>query len=136
MLLVFLVDVTNQTLEMTWDGMVTYPDTENEDGETIPGDTAEAQSAVLSVTAEGADEPLALQMIYEVVFAAMQDDQDLAVVLTNRAYNQGIPLNDLRDRSRDALVAKILKVKPSTKDCDELIAIAQTVAILGEGLLG
>ena len=81
-----------------------------------------------------ADEPLALQMIYEVVFAAMQDDQDLAVVLTNRAYNQGIPLNDLRGRSRDALVAKILKVKPSTKDCDELMAIAQTVAILGEGM--
>ena len=77
---------------------------------------------------------LAVQAIWKVVFAATQDDQDLAVFLTNRAYNQGIPLNDLRGRSRDALIAKILKVKPSTKDCDELMAIAQTVAILGEGM--
>ena len=77
---------------------------------------------------------LATQAIWKVVFAATHDDPDLAVFLTNRAYTQGIPLNDLRGRSRDALVAKILKVKPSTKDCDEHMAIAQTVAILGEGM--
>lgn len=81
-----------------------------------------------------ANDTLAHQAIYQVVFAAMQDDQDLAIFLTVRAYSLGIPMNDLRGRSRDALIAKILKVKPSTKDCDELVAIAQTVAILGSGM--
>lgn len=81
-----------------------------------------------------ANDTLAHQAIYQVVFAAMQDDQDLAIFLTNRAYSLGIPMNDLRGRSRDVLVAKILKLKTPMNDGDELVAIAQTVAILGSGM--
>ena len=77
---------------------------------------------------------LALKVIWKVIWPAVKDDLELATFLTNRAYVRGIPLNDLRGKRRDALITRILNVSPSEDGRDELIAIAQTVAILGEGM--
>lgn len=77
---------------------------------------------------------LACQAIWKVIWPAVGDDHELATFLTNRAYVRGIPLNDLRGKRRDALITRILNVSPSEDGRDELLAIAQTVAILGEGM--
>lgn len=77
---------------------------------------------------------LAVQAIWKVILPAVQDDLELATFLTNRAYARGIPLNDLRGTRRDALITRILNVSPHEDGRDELLAIAQTVAILGEGM--
>lgn len=77
---------------------------------------------------------LAAQAIWGVIWPAVKDDHELATFLTNRAYVRGIPLNDLQGKNRDALITCVLNVSPSKDGSDELVAIAQTVAILGEGM--
>ena len=77
---------------------------------------------------------LALRAIWQVLFPAVGDDHELATFLTNRAYVRGIPLNDLKGKNRDALRTCVLNVSPSKDGRDDLVAIAQTVAILGEGM--
>lgn len=77
---------------------------------------------------------LAIQAIWKVLFPAVGDDHELATFLTNRAYVRGIPLNDLKGKNRDALITCVLNVSPSKDGRDDLVAIAQTVAILGEGM--
>ena len=77
---------------------------------------------------------LAAQAIWGVIWPAVKDDHELAIFLTNRAYVRGIPLNDLQGKNRDALITCVLNVSPSKDGSDELVAIAQTVAILGEGM--
>lgn len=77
----------------------------------------------------------AIEAIRKVIRPAVADDFELERFLVKRAYNWGFPLNTLRGKSRDELILMILKPAPSqSKYWSELIAIAQTVATLGEGM--
>lgn len=77
----------------------------------------------------------ALDAIKKVIHPVVGDDCQLEDFLVERAYSMGVPLNDLRGRNRDELIRVILRLSPSAcKECSELRAIAQTVALLGEGM--
>ena len=77
----------------------------------------------------------AQDVIRKVIHPAVADDFELENFLVNRAYNLGVPLDKLRGRNRDELILMILKPAPSqAKHWSDLTAIAQTVAILGEGM--
>ena len=74
-------------------------------------------------------------IIRKVIHPAVADDFELENFLVHRAYALGVPLNNLRGRDRDELILMILKPAPSqAKYWSDLTAIAQTVAILGEGM--
>ena len=78
---------------------------------------------------------LALKTIRSVIAPALADDFELLDFLARRAMALGVPLNDLRGKNRDKLIIMILKPAPSqAKYWSDLTAIAQTVAILGEGM--
>ena len=51
---------------------------------------------------------LAIQAIWKVIYPACPGEDDLASFLTNRAYSRGIPLDQLKGKSRDELVKRIL----------------------------
>ena len=51
---------------------------------------------------------LAIQAIWKVVYPACPGEDDIASLLTNRAYSLGIPLDQLKGKSRDELVKLIL----------------------------
>jgi len=55
---------------------------------------------------------LTIQAIWNVVFPVVGDDEQLCVFLTNRAFNRGIPLDQLRGLNRDALINRIIYVYP------------------------
>lgn len=77
----------------------------------------------------------AIETIRKVIHPAVADDFELEQFLVKRAYNMGVPIDNLRGKSRDELILMILKPAPSQAKCwSDLIAIAQTVAILGEGM--
>jgi hypothetical protein len=77
----------------------------------------------------------ATDAIRKVIHPAVADDFELEQFLVKRACNMGFLLNNLRGKSRDELILMILKPAPSqAKYWSDLIAIAQTVAILGEGM--
>ena len=70
-----------------------------------------------------------------VLTPALADDSELLDFLTHRAIAIGAPLDTLREKNRGELINLILKPSPSDGDhWRELTAIAQTVAILGEGM--
>ena len=78
---------------------------------------------------------IAIEVIRKVIHPAVADDFELEQFLVKRAYNMGVPINNLRGKSRDELILMILKPAPSqAKFWSDLIALAQTVAILGEGM--
>lgn len=78
---------------------------------------------------------IAIETIRKVIHPAVADDFELEQFLVKRAYNLGVPLNNLRGKNRDELILMILKPAPSqAKYWSDLTAIAQTVAILGEGM--
>jgi len=75
------------------------------------------------------------KVIRTVIHPAVADDFELENFLVHRAYALGVPLNNLRGKNRDELILMILKPAPSqAKYWSDLTAIAQTVAILGEGM--
>lgn len=77
----------------------------------------------------------AADAIRKVIHPAVADDFELENFLVNRAYALGVPINNLREQNRDGLILMILKPSPSqAKYWSDLTAIAQTVAILGEGM--
>lgn len=77
----------------------------------------------------------AIESIRKVIHPAVADDFELEQFLVKRAYNMGVPLDNLRGKNRDELILMILKPAPSqAKYWSDLTAIAQTVAILGEGM--
>ena len=77
----------------------------------------------------------ALDVIRKTIHPALADDFELENFIVNRAYAMGFPLNELRGKSRDQLIVTILSPSPSTvNQWHDLLAIAQTVAILGEGM--
>jgi len=77
----------------------------------------------------------AIDAIRKVIHPALADDFELENFLVHRAYALGFPLNNLRGQDRDSLILLILKPSPSkVKFYSDLNAIAQTVAILGEGM--
>ena len=77
----------------------------------------------------------AIEAIRKVIHPAVADDFELENFLVHRAYALGVPINNLRGQNRDGLVLMILKPAPSqAKHWSDLTAIAQTVAILGEGM--
>lgn len=70
-----------------------------------------------------------------VLSPALADDFELLDFLTHRAIAIGAPLDALRGKNRDELINLILEPSPSDGDrWSELTAIAQTVAVLGEGM--
>lgn len=76
----------------------------------------------------------AMDEIRKVIHPAVADDFELEQFLVKRACNMGVPLNNMRGKNRDELILMILKPAPSqAKYWSDLLAIAQTVAILGEG---
>ena len=77
----------------------------------------------------------AIEAIRKVIHPAVADDFELEQFLVKRAYNMGFLLNNLRGKNRDELILMILKPAPSqAKYWSDLTAIAETVAILGEGM--
>lgn len=76
-----------------------------------------------------------LKTIRNVIAPALADDFELRNFLARRAMAIGTPLDALRGKTRDMLIVEILK--PAPAECNhwtDLTAIAQTVAILGEGM--
>jgi len=55
---------------------------------------------------------LAIQAIWKVVFPVVGDDEQLCIFLTNRAYNRGIPLEQLQGLNRHDLINRIMYVYP------------------------
>ena len=51
---------------------------------------------------------LAIQAIWKVIYPACPGENDVASLLTNRAYSRGIPLCQLKGKSRDELIKRIL----------------------------
>ena len=77
----------------------------------------------------------ALVAIRQVINPVVGDDHQLEDFLVERAYTMGVPINDMRGKNREELIRVILKLSPSAcKECTNLRIIAQTVAILGEGM--
>ena len=77
----------------------------------------------------------AMETIRKVIHPAVADDFELEQFLVERAYKLGFPINNLRGKNRDELILMILKPAPSqSKYWSDLVAIAQAVAILGEGM--
>ena len=77
----------------------------------------------------------AIEAIRKVIHPAVADDFELENFLVHRAYALGVPINNLRGQNRDGLILMIIKPAPSqAKYWSDLTAIAQTVAILGEGM--
>ena len=54
----------------------------------------------------------AIEAIRKVIHAAVADDFELEQFLVKRAYNMGVPLNNLRGKNRDELILMILKPAP------------------------
>jgi hypothetical protein len=78
---------------------------------------------------------IAMRTIRKVLQPALADDFELLDFMTHRAYAIGVPLDMLRGKNRDELIHLILKPTPSDGNhWSELTAIAQTVALLGEGM--
>ena len=51
---------------------------------------------------------LAIQAIWKVIYPACPGEDDVASLLTNRAYSRGIPLCQLKGKSRDELIKLVL----------------------------
>ena len=51
---------------------------------------------------------LAIQAIWKVIYPACPGEDDVASLLTNRVYSRGIPLCQLKGKSRDELIRLIL----------------------------
>ena len=57
---------------------------------------------------------LAVQAIWKVIYPACLGEDDVACLLTNRAYSRGIPLCQLKGKSRDELI-KLILIEPAKK---------------------
>ena len=57
---------------------------------------------------------LAVQAIWKVIYPACPGEDDVACLLTNRAYSCGIPLCQLKGKSRDELI-KLILIEPAKK---------------------
>ena len=57
---------------------------------------------------------LAIQAIWKVIYPACPGEDDVAFLLTNRAYSYGIPLCQLKGKSRDELI-KLILIEPMKK---------------------
>lgn len=57
---------------------------------------------------------LAVQAILKVIYPACPGEDDVAFLLTNRAYSYGIPLCQLKGKSRDELI-KLILIEPMKK---------------------
>ena len=55
---------------------------------------------------------LAVQAIWKVIYPACPGEDDVACLLTNRAYSRGIPLCQLKGKSRDELI-KLILIEPA-----------------------
>ena len=58
---------------------------------------------------------LAVQAIWKVIYPACPGEDDVACLLTNRAYSLSIPLCQLKGKSRDELI-KLILIEPMKKD--------------------
>lgn len=57
---------------------------------------------------------LAVQAIWKVIYPACPGEDDVACLLTNRAYSLSIPLCQLKGKSRDELI-KLILIEPMKK---------------------
>ena len=57
---------------------------------------------------------LAVQAIWKVIYPACPGEDDVACLLTNRVYSLGIPLCQLKGKSRDELI-KLILIEPMKK---------------------
>ena len=55
---------------------------------------------------------LAVQAIWKVIYPACPGEDDVASLLTNRAYSRGIPLCQLKGKSRDEMI-KLILIEPA-----------------------